>query len=351
MNRTSVMQALAVSLLLTHCGPKVEPAEPEAAPPEPEPAQPAPEPAAVAAEEKAEPTPEELERQTALQKLKEDRARLKEDHTAEVARWTPELHAEAKTLAEKSYASGRAAIDAALKAKYRKPANAARDKDRHPLETLEFFGFQPTQTVLEYGPGEGYYTELLAPALAKKGQLIITNTDPNGPPEARSTYYAERVQLLLERSPELFGKVKTVIFDPSEPKLGLEGSVDLALLMRSLHGMVNAGSLDAWLKEIHTALKPKGVLGVEQHRSNPDANPEESAKLGYLPEAWVIQKIEAAGFTLQKKSEINANPKDTKDHPKGVWNLPPSLADGDQDREKYVGIGESDRMTLKFIKK
>src|SRR5690606_32186716 len=140
----------------THCGPKVEPAEPEAAPPEPEPAQPAPEPAAVAAEEKAEPTPEELERQAALKKLQEDRARLKEDHTAEVARWTPELHAEAKTLAEKSYASGRAAIDAALKAKYRKPANAARDKDRHPLETLEFFGFQPTQTVLEYGPGEGY---------------------------------------------------------------------------------------------------------------------------------------------------------------------------------------------------
>lgn len=351
MNRTSVMQALATSLLLTHCGPKVEPAEPEAARTPQEQAQPAAEPATTAADEKPQPTAEELERQAALQKLEEDRARLKQDHAAELARWTPELQAEAKALAEKNHVSGRAAIDAALKAKYRKPANSARDKDRHPLETLEFFGFQPTQTVLEYGPGEGYYTELLAPSVAKKGQLFVTNTDPKGSPEARSTYYAERVQLLLERSPELFGKVKTIIFDPTEPKLGLEGSVDLAIVMRGLHGMVTAGSLDTWLKEIHSALKPKGVLGVEQHRANPDANPEESAKLGYLPEAWVIEKIEAAGFTLSKKSEINANAKDTKDHPKGVWSLPPSLAHGDQDRDKYVGIGESDRMTLKFIKK
>ena len=121
--------------------------------------------------------------------------------------------------------------------------------------------------------------------------------------------------------------------------------------MRGLHGMVNGGTIDTWLKEFHDALKPKGTLGIEQHRAKADAVAEESSKQGYLPEKWVIEKIEAAGFKLAGKSEINANPKDTKDHPNGVWTLPPNLALGDTDRDKYVAIGESDRMTLKFTKK
>lgn len=344
-----VPHALLVSFAMLSCGPKVEPTEPEPAPAEPESA---PEPAPTS-EESVPPAPsaEEIARADAAKKLEADRVRLKENHATEVARWTPALRAEANALASKTFATGRTAIQAALRASYRKSGNVQRDGQRHPLETLEFFGLQPTMTVLEYGPGEGWYTELLAPILAKKGKLLVTNTDPKGPTEQRSTYYGERVQLLLESAPELYGKVETITFDPKAPKLGLEGKLDLALIIRGLHGMVNAGTLEAWLGEVHTALEPKGVLGIVQHRARPDATPEESSKQGYLPEAWVIEKCEAAGFSLSKKSEINANPRDTKDYAGGVWTLPPSLSLGDLDREKYVAIGESDRMTLKFVKK
>jgi predicted methyltransferase len=117
-----------------------------------------------------------------------------------------------------------------------------------------------------------------------------------------------------------------------------------------MHGMHNNGTLDAWLAELHRALRPKGVLGVVQHRARPDADPAVSSKQGYLPEKWLIERIQAAGFELTKKSEINANPKDTTDHPDGVWSLPPTLRGGDKDREKYLAIGESDRMTLRFRK-
>jgi predicted methyltransferase len=324
------------------CGGKS--ADTEVVSPEPatEPAPPPPPP---------EPTPEEKKKAEDLKKLQEDRAKLKADNETEVARWTPELRAEAQKVADKDYATGKAAIKASLAGKYRHPGNPERDAARHPQATLEFFGLKPTYTVLEYGPGEGWYTEVLAPVVAKKGKLLVTSTDPNGPPDERSTLGGEREKLFLERSPELYGKVETVIFDPKAPDLKLDGTVDLVMVMRGLHGMVNNGSLDAWLKEFHEALKPKGTLGIEQHRAKPDAVAEESSKQGYLPEKWVIEKIEAAGFKLAAKSEINANPKDTKDHPNGVWTLPPSFALGDKDHDKYAAIGESDRMTLKFTKK
>jgi len=325
------------------CGSKAS--DTEVAAPEPEAAvEPTPPPP-------PEPTEEEKKKAADLKKLEEDRAKMKADHEKEAARWTPEFRAEAKTVAEKDYATGKAAIKAALGAKYREPGNPERDAARHPLETLEFFGLKPTYTVLEYGPGEGWYTEVLAPVLAKKGKLLITSPDPNGPADQRSTLYGERTRLFLDRSPELYGKVETVVIDGKAPSLSQEGSVDLVLVMRGLHGMVNGGSLDAWLKEFHDALKTKGTLGIEQHRAKPDAVAEESSKQGYLPEKWVIEKIEAAGFKLAGKSEINANPKDTKDHPNGVWTLAPNFALGDTDREKYAAIGESDRMTLKFTKK
>jgi predicted methyltransferase len=124
----------------------------------------------------------------------------------------------------------------------------------------------------------------------------------------------------------------------------------MILVFRELHGMVMGKRLDRWLAAFHKALKPNGVLGIEQHRARPDATAEKSAEEGYLPEKWVIEKIEAAGFKLAGKSEVNANKKDTKDHPEGVWTLPPSYALGDKDRAKYAAIGESDRMTLKFVK-
>jgi predicted methyltransferase len=296
-------------------------------------------------------TPEEKAKQQAAQELAAERAKMEADNQAEVARLTPELHAEAKAVAEKAYPNAKAALTAAMNAKYRSPAHAARDAQRHPLETLQFLGLKPTQTVLEYGPGEGWYTELLAPALAAKGKLLVTNGDPNGPADQRSTFYAQRFQHVLERLPEAYGKVETVRIDGKNPSLPLEGNVDTVLVFRGLHGMVNQGTLNAWLAEFHKALKNGGVLGIEQHRAKPDAVPEESAKQGYLPEKWVIEQVEAAGFKLAGKSEINKNPKDTKDYADGVWTLPPTLALGDKDKDKYTAIGESDRMTLKFVKK
>jgi predicted methyltransferase len=298
----------------------------------------------------AEPTPEEKKKAEAAKQLEADRAKWKAHVESEKARWTPELKTEAKTLADKTFPTGKAAIQAAAASKARNPKSAERDKFRHPAETLDFLGFKPTMTVLEYGPGEGWYTELLAPALAKKGKLLATNGDPNGPPDSRGTFYAERFKGFLETSPELYGKVETVTVDGKAPNVAHENGVDMVLVMRGLHGMVNAGKLDEWLATFHASLKNGGILGIEEHRAAADAKAEETSKKGYLPEKWTIEKIEAAGFKLEKKSEINANPKDTKDYAEGVWTLPPSLQLGEKDKDKYLAIGESDRMTLKFTK-
>ncbi len=346
MKRLSYFTAPVLSLVVLACGSSPPP---ESATPAPETPAVAPAPAETA--KPAEPTPEEKKKAEALKELEQDRAKMKADHEAALARWTPELKKEAQTLADKTFANGKDAIKATAASKTRKPGSADRDKYRHPVETLDFFGFKPTMTVLEYGPGEGWYTELLAPALAKKGKLVVTNGDPNGPADERGTFYAERVKLVLESSPEVFGKVETVIVDQKAPKItGKDGQLDMAIVMRGLQGMVSAGKLDEWLAAIHASLKPNGILGIEQHRAPADAKPEESVKKGYLPEKWVIERIEAAGFKLAGKSEINANPKDTKDYADGVWTLPPSLKLGDKDKEKYMAIGESDRMTLKFTK-
>jgi predicted methyltransferase len=296
------------------------------------------------------PTPEEKKKAEASRKLDEDRAKWQEDNKAELARWTPELHAASKALAEKSFPTGRAAIQAAMAGKHRKPGNAARDKYRHPAETLEFFGFKPAMTVLEVSPGEGWFTELLAPALVAKGKLLVTTSDPNGEDGDRNTFNGQRYKAFLDKAPELFGKVQMVVVDEKAPSLGPDGSVDLVLFMREAHGAANRGTLDGWADAFYRVLKPGGVLGIEEHRAAPGRDPAESAKNGYLPEAWLIQQFEAKGFKLAGKSEVNANPKDTKDYPEGVWSLPPTFRQGDKDREKYAAIGESDRMTLKFVK-
>lgn len=268
----------------------------------------------------------------------------------------------ARAHAEASVASGSAAIAAAMRASHRFPSAADRDQYRHPLETLAFFGFTPTMTVLDVGPGAGYYTELLAPVLADGGRYLATNREPPSAAAAPSAhhwtaYEGVRFDALLRAAPELYGRVQVIRVDYEAPKLNLDGEVDMVLLMREVHMMKNWGTLDTWLREIHRALKPKGILGVEDHRAAPGADPEETVKKGYLPEGWVIEKIEAAGFALAGRSEINANPRDTKDHPNGVWSLPPSFQAGPdytaadaRDRAKYAPIGESDRMTLKFVR-
>lgn len=346
MNKTLVTHALALSLCATACGSQ-KPEPVEAPPPAPATTvtvvQDAPPPEAPA------PTAEELAQQKRATELAAEREKMLADHQAELARLTPEVKAAALPIFEKKYPTTRAAITAAQKSPHRKPGHAERDAARHPRETLEFLGVKPNQTVLEYGPGEGWYTELLAPTLYAQGKLLVTNGDPNGPVDQRSTFYAQRFKLFLDTAPELYNKVETVTVG-STPGLPEGTQADEILVFRALHGMVNQGVLNDWLAAFHKALKPKGVLGIEQHRAAADADPAVSSKQGYLPEKWVIAQIEAAGFKLAGKSEINANKKDTKDYPEGVWALPPSYRLGDVDRDRYAAIGESDRMTLKFVK-
>ena len=297
----------------------------------------------------AEPTAEEKKKAEAAKALEKDRAEWNKTLDAEKSRWTPEMHTAAKALVDKSFPNGKAAVVAAVSSKHRAPANAARDKARHPVETLEFFGIKPESKVLDIGPGEGWYTEIIAPITSKKGLYAATGGDPNGPADVRGTFYAQKFQGFLSTSPEAYGSVKNVVVDGKAPKL--DGTYDIIMIMRGLHGMKNNGTLDAWLGQVKEHLAPNGVLAIEEHRAAPGANVEETSKNGYIPEKWAVETIEAAGFKLAGKSEINANPKDTKDYPKGVWTLPPTLELGDTDKAKYTAIGESDRMTLKFTKK
>jgi predicted methyltransferase len=317
-------------------------AEPGVAVAPPPPAPTAPAPPAL--------TPEQQKQELERQRLEQDYAKLEGEQRAELARLTPDLRKASQALADKGYPTLKAGIAAALVSPHRRPGNRERDGQRHPLETLETFGIKPTHTVLEYGPGEGWYTELLAPTLAKSGKLLVTMVDPNGPREKRATLYGVRTKHFLEALPEAYGKVEPIVVDGQAPKLPLEAKLDAVLVFRGLHGMYNNKVLGAWLGEFHRALKPNGVLGIEQHRAAAGTSPDETSKAGYLAEAFVIEQVEAAGFKLAAKSELNANPKDTKEHPEGVWSLPPTLRGGDTDRAKYVAIGESDRMTLKFVK-
>ncbi|MFT3768989.1 MAG: methyltransferase domain-containing protein [Minicystis sp.] len=356
MKKANLIALAFVAQSLAACEATPPPETPPTPPPAPvETAAVTPPPADTA--KPAEPTPEEKKKAEeekkkaeAAAQLAADRAEFEAAHKAETARWTPALRAEAKKLTGKTYPAVKVAFTSVLKSKIRKPGNAERDKDRHPLETLDFLGVKPGMSVLEFGPGEGWYTEILAPTLAAKGKLFITSGDPNGPPEARGTFYAERTKRSLEVAPELFGKVERVVVDNKDPHFNMDGQLDVVLLFRGMHGLHNNKQTAAVLAEIYKALKPGGVLGIEQHRANADANPDEASKKGYLPEAFVIQQVEAAGFKLADKSEINANAKDTKDYEEGVWALPPTLRNKDKERAKYVAIGESDRMTLKFVK-
>ncbi len=284
-------------------------------------------------------------------RARERLAKLAKQIEAEKARWTDALRAQTRDLAG-PHSDLSSALDAILAGAHRMPGNAARDKYRHPKQTLAFFGVTPTSKVLEIGPGAGWYTEILAPLLAARGALTVTDYDANGPELAYSTYNARRLQAFLARSPELFGKVRRVVSsDPKHLELGPPGSVDVVLLIRGMHGWQNAGTLATNLKKVHAVLVPGGTLGIVQHRAKPGADPSVSAKQGYLPQAYVIEQAQAAGFELVAASELNANPKDTTDHPDGVWSLPPTLAGGDKDRDKFLAIGESDRMTLKFRRK
>lgn len=237
-------------------------------------------------------------------------------------------------------------LAAAANAAHRSPENRGRDKYRHPQATLAFLGLQDNFTVLEMYPGGGWYTELLAPVLRERGKLLVTSSDPNGDPESYQVKRAKELDALLTAHPEVFDKVQKVIIDDKNLSLGAPNSVDMVLVFRSLHGWVQGGSADKHLSEIYKVLKPGGIFGIEGHRGKEGQEPAG----GYIPEAMAIDLIQSAGFKLDGKSEVNANPNDTKDYAKGVWTLPPNFAEGDKDREKYAAIGESDRFTLRFVK-
>jgi predicted methyltransferase len=249
------------------------------------------------------------------------------------------------------FPDSKSALEAIVKSPHRVPEHAARDKYRHPVETLTFFGIEPNMTVLEAGAGTGWYSDILGPLVAKKGKLIIATLDPDAPLESFAPIIGLRVKLFMARAPEIFGNAKMTIIDPPKKlKLGEPGSVDMVLVFREMHNWVRWEYFPEYVKAIHEVLKPGGVLGVVQHRAKPDAKVEDSANNGYVPEEWLIKQLEAAGFKLEARSEVNANPKDTKDYEEGVWTLPPGYRLGETDRAKYEAIGESDRMTLKFVK-
>lgn len=241
-------------------------------------------------------------------------------------------------------------LDSVLAGNWRSAANKARDPYRHPKQTLTFFGVEPDMTVIEIMPGGGWYTELLAPLLNADGQYIAAVPKSKKPDsEASSAHTA--VGKLIKTYPAQFGHAKVMRFDPHAPVLGAPGSADEVLTFRNVHNWVMGGYAPQMFEAFFKVLKPGGVLGVVDHRATAGAKLDETMKKsGYLPQTYVIKLATDAGFTLEATSEINANPKDDHDHPKGVWTLPPTLALHDKDKAKYLAIGESDRMTLRFIK-
>ncbi len=234
-------------------------------------------------------------------------------------------------------------------APHRTAGNVARDSFRHPLETLVFFGIKENSTVVEILPGSGaYYMEILAPYLKSRGSYIAANRDEAAAPQ----YLADHQRLLarLKAEPALYEKVVVTKFNVDKHEIASAGSADFVLTFRNLHNWVERSEIDGALRAFHRALKPGGVLGVVDHRGRTDMSQEAQMKSGYVRQDFAVALIEKAGFKLAGASEVNANPKDTKDYPEGVWTLPPSYRLKDKDRAKYQAIGESDRFTVKFVK-
>ncbi|WP_174273507.1 class I SAM-dependent methyltransferase, partial [Sphingomonas bacterium] len=242
------------------------------------------------------------------------------------------------------------ALVAAVAAPTRTPANVARDRDRHPAETLAFFGIKPNDHVVELWPFGGWYTEILAPYLAAGGGTLTVASPPGK--------YADQIAKKLDSDPATYGKVRRANFPAT---LGGEqvapGSADIVLTFRNIHnwrmGMSQPDKQDyseQAFRQIFAILKPGGVLGIEDHHLPEDMDVAKERSSGYLKVSTVRALAEKAGFRFAGASNVNANPRDTHDYPKGVWTLPPSYTEGDKDRARYAAIGESDRLTLKFVK-
>lgn len=259
---------------------------------------------------------------------------------------TPEL---APPQATSTNQELRQRLSSILSGSHRSETDRARDAHRHPAETLEFFGVQPDSTVIEISPGGGWYADILAPLLRTHGKYIAAIWDESLPDQPE--YYARgnaRLREKIAAAPDVFGTPVLRPFNPADPAFGEPASTDFVLTFRNAHNWIKAGTAEAYFKAFYDVLKPGGVLGVVDHRAKGDEATDGST--GYVTEQQIIDLATYAGFVVEGSSPINANPKDGADHPKGVWTLPPSYALGDEDRDKYTEIGESDRMTLKFVK-
>ncbi|MGB4860464.1 MAG: methyltransferase [Dokdonella sp.] len=239
-------------------------------------------------------------------------------------------------------------IDGVLAGSWRSDENKARDAYRHPKDTLAFFGVNPTQTIIEIAPGGGWYTEILAPLMKGSGSYHAAFAADAGSDYNKRNNEAFRQK--LSGDAERYSEARMVEFDPKAPSFGAPGSADMVLTFRNVHNWVGGDSAEAMFKGFFDVLKPGGVLGVVEHRAIDGADLEAIKKSGYLPTAFVAKLATDAGFQMVDSSEINANANDTKDYADGVWTLPPSYRLKDVDRDKYAAIGESDRMTLKFVK-
>ena len=229
------------------------------------------------------------------------------------------------------------ALAKAIAGTHRSANFVERDKARKPQQELEFFGIKPTMTVVEISPGGGYWTEILAPYLKDKGTYYT----------AISPRQADSWKKKLESNPEVYGNVKVTQMGGD---VAPEGTADMVLTFRNIHNWMAGGTIDQQLASFFKALKPGGILGVEEHRASDKSPQDPKAANGYVRQDYMVQLAEKAGFKYVGSSEILANPKDTKDWPKGVWTLPPTLSLGEQDRAKYVAIGEADNFVLKFQK-
>jgi predicted methyltransferase len=240
-------------------------------------------------------------------------------------------------------------LERILAGSHRSAENRARDQYRHPRETLLFFGLRPDHTVVEVLPIGGWYTEVIAPLVREKGRYVAA-MPPVVAGNANSERSRQNFMDILARNPALLGRTEITGFDIGKGDMIADGTADVVLTFRNIHNWMAGDRAEAAFRDMHRALKPGGTLGVVEHRGNEAVPQDLRARSGYVNQSYAIKLIEGVGFKLVAASEVNANPKDTKDYQGGVWTLPPRLAAGDADRAKYLAIGESDRFTLKFVK-
>jgi predicted methyltransferase len=248
-------------------------------------------------------------------------------------------------------AAENALLQQAINGEHRSTQHKNRDQFRHPQETLAFFEVEPTMTVVEIWPGgKGWYTEILAPYLKEKGTLYTAQFSAT----SDIAYFTKSLQAFTDKilaRPDIYGNIKLSTLQPPDfLEIAPKASADRVLTFRNVHNWMKSGHAETVFKAMYSALKPGGILGIVEHRAPASTTQDPKAISGYVTEAYVIALGEKVGFKLLAKSEINANPKDIANYPEGVWTLPPTLRLTRQNKKRYLNIGESDRMTLKFIK-